>query len=206
MLLHPELCAIRAAIEITKALKGMPKIGVTCGTCFTGMCGDEERYDFVVTGDDVNKASRFMGKAKPGQIIASEAIHEATQDFISYSPHQVVLTKKGVSRTFDVYNADGQLPMSPDALLQLRSHDAEPEGVQLVGRIEELKRAKQLIKASFLNVVDTTSLLVTGPPGVGKTAFVREVCKKVRKSSNSTSVVFTGGFQLGKDAVESLKW
>ena len=197
VLLVPELCAMRAAIEITKALKGMAQIGVTCGTCFTGMCGDEERYDFVVTGDDVNKASRFMGKAAPGQIIASAAIQEATREFISYSPHQVVLTKKGVSRTFDVFIANGQLPMSSDTLLQTRAHDTEVDRAQLVGRSKELQKAKQLIKASLLGIIDATSLLVTGPSGVGKTAFIREVCSRLRKSSRNTSMVSICGFQLG---------
>lgn len=54
----PELKAVKAAKRFTEELDTDCQVGVSCGTCFVGLAGDDRRHDFVVMGHEVNMSAR----------------------------------------------------------------------------------------------------------------------------------------------------
>lgn len=54
-------------------------VGVHCGEAVVGNIGCEFRMDYTAIGDTVNTASRLEGKARPGEVLISEAIYEKLQ-------------------------------------------------------------------------------------------------------------------------------
>ncbi len=54
-------------------------VGVHCGEAVVGNIGCEFRMDYTAIGDTVNTASRLEGKARPGEILISEALYERLQ-------------------------------------------------------------------------------------------------------------------------------
>jgi class 3 adenylate cyclase len=51
-------------------------VGVHCGTVLHGFIGTNERMEFTVIGDAVNKTSRYCAAAKAGEIIISPELHQ----------------------------------------------------------------------------------------------------------------------------------
>lgn len=55
-------------------------LGLDAGTAFVGNVGSGSVKDFTALGDVVNTASRLQGRAKPGEIVMSEAVYAAVAD------------------------------------------------------------------------------------------------------------------------------
>jgi adenylate cyclase len=55
-------------------------IGLDCGDGFVGNVGDRAVQDFTVVGDVVNTAARLQGKARGGEILASERLAGELRD------------------------------------------------------------------------------------------------------------------------------
>jgi adenylate cyclase len=77
-------------------------IGINSGEVILGMIGSERRADFTVIGDTVNSASRLCSTAKMGEVLISEAVHQAVTDTIhAEGPYK--LKVKGKDRYLRVY-------------------------------------------------------------------------------------------------------
>ena len=81
--------AVAAALEMQKSMqrinalriaRGVPAlelgIGVHCGMVLHGFIGSEQRVEFTVIGDAVNKTSRYTEGAGPGEIVISPDLHQ----------------------------------------------------------------------------------------------------------------------------------
>jgi adenylate cyclase len=81
--------AVRAAIAMKHAIeeindsrrdKGLVVcemgIGIHCGEVLHGFIGSEERMEFTVIGDAVNRASRYCDGAGPGQVLISPELYQ----------------------------------------------------------------------------------------------------------------------------------
>ncbi len=82
--------AIETAIKMQQCLKTMSNlwirenfhtgIGINSGEMVVGNIGSPRHMDYTAIGDEVNIASRLQALAKPGQILVSKSIYEATKD------------------------------------------------------------------------------------------------------------------------------
>ena len=65
--------AVACALALREELPGAA-FGVSSGTVFCGLIGSAARREYTVLGDAVNVAARLMLAARPGQILATEAV------------------------------------------------------------------------------------------------------------------------------------
>lgn len=82
------------------------RIGITTGFCTVGNFGSEDRMDYTVVGNEVNRAARLQGHAETGGILLSSETHALVKDVIAASDEgQIVL--KGIPRPVHAYKVLG---------------------------------------------------------------------------------------------------
>jgi adenylate cyclase len=69
-------------------------IGLDAGVCYVGNVGSGEVKDFTALGDPVNTAARLQSQARPGQILMSDRVYEASGGRYP-SAEEVTLDLKG---------------------------------------------------------------------------------------------------------------
>ena len=84
---HDEEWMLRAARRIMDRVGVLPlRVGVNRGPVFAGDFGPPFRKTFSVKGDAVNLAARVMGKAAPGQVLATLAVVERSRTVFDIEP------------------------------------------------------------------------------------------------------------------------
>ncbi|HTY72551.1 MAG TPA: adenylate/guanylate cyclase domain-containing protein [Actinomycetes bacterium] len=155
---------LRAARHVVDLVGQLPiRIGVNCGPVFAGDFGPSFRKTFSVKGDAINLAARVMGKAEPGQVLATAAVVEASAarfDAEAMPPFLV----KGKSE-----------PVHAFSLGRLLSERRGREDSPFIGREAELgvlREAAEKAAAGSGQLVD-----LVGEPGIGKSRLVEEMLR-----------------------------
>ena len=139
------------------------RIGVNRGPVFSGDFGPAFRRTYSVKGDAINLAARVMGKAQPGEVLATLDVLDRSRTTFDLAPLPPFLVK-GKSR-----------PVSAARLGPVRAGEAddEVEGAML-GRDAELALFDDaLARVSGMRRGELIRLV--GDPGVGKTRLLHEV-------------------------------
>ena len=103
---HSGQKALEAAMKLLKYkwAKDPTTIGLSFGTCYAGMMGNEQRQDFVVMGSEVNMAARLCFKKLPGTIRVSDALYQncigALRMKTNWTSTLVNLKGQGTARVF----------------------------------------------------------------------------------------------------------
>jgi class 3 adenylate cyclase/tetratricopeptide (TPR) repeat protein len=162
---HDEDGLVRAARAILDRHGGPVRIriGVNRGRVFTGVFGPHFRRTWAVNGDAVNLAARVMGKAAPGQLLATDATLgrvAGALDTEAVEPFAV----KGKTEPVRAHlvNAIGPARGS--------GGDATP----FVGRAGELAELTQY--AADARRGHGTDIVIRGDAGIGKTRLVDHFC------------------------------
>ncbi|GAA3772788.1 adenylate/guanylate cyclase domain-containing protein [Microbacterium kribbense] len=157
------------------------RVGVSTGHVFAGELGPALRRTYSVKGDAVNLAARLLGRAEPGQVVATADAVGAARVRMQAVPIEPFLVKGKrapvhaltVQRVGDqVTGALGEAPF--------------------VGRAEELAVLRAALAAASAHrgsVVD-----VVGEPGIGKSRLVAEAGESDSIRSLVTSV---SGYEAG---------
>jgi class 3 adenylate cyclase/tetratricopeptide (TPR) repeat protein len=155
------LLTLRAIIE---AETNIPvRIGVNRGHVFAGDIGPPYRRTYTVMGDAVNLAARVMAKAEPGQLLATDAVLDASPlafNSVALEPFMV----KGKSQPVHAFVVG-----HPTGAKATEAHDDLP----LVGRereIEVFRRALEDVRRGHGSVIE-----LVGDPGIGKTRLLTEL-------------------------------
>ena len=164
---HDEERMLRAARHVVERVGRLPvRIGVNSGAVFAGDFGPRFRKTFSVKGDAINLAARVMGKAQPGQVLATQRVIERAASHFDVEPLPPFMVKGksepveavSVGRLLGQRQAADQTPRSSVGRRRWRSSGAAlAEARSGHGRLVEL----------------------VGEPGIGKSRLVRELLANV---------------------------
>ena len=193
--------AVVTGISISKELAKINYhcvIGITTGTCFSGVCGTlGNRREYSLLGEVVNLSARYMGKGKEkigkGEIEANVLIDKNTKELIQNKIRcRYLFTSglKGFSTEFDFYTPiedSTYYPTQYDPFPFIRTHIVY-EGTtksQRIDRIKLLKRNNTMLgndkkKKIFIKMMQNTIknkgkkvFSIKGMMGTGKSLFIR---------------------------------
>ncbi|KAI9325105.1 hypothetical protein DFJ73DRAFT_220170 [Zopfochytrium polystomum] len=166
---------LAACMEVARKLTGQgfgsAQIGVSTGTVYTGLFGNELRMDGTVLGAPVNLAARLMcldGVAvgllrKIGEIsiFCDDSTQLSGSEWFSFMEAPIPAKLKGFSEALMVYLVVGE-----------KSSSEQSENIQVVGRTEELKLLKDTI-SSWRMKSQRHTLFITGRSGFGKSTLIK---------------------------------
>ena len=164
---HDEERMLRVARQVLDRAGVLPlRIGVNRGHVFAGDFGPSFRRTFSVKGDAINLAARVMGKAVPGQALATTEVVALSQT-VFHTTELAPFMVKGKSK-----------PVRAVAIGAVAGARQEARaGLPLVGRTDELAvlgEALADVRARRGRVLD-----IAGEAGIGKSRLVAEVLSGV---------------------------
>jgi class 3 adenylate cyclase/tetratricopeptide (TPR) repeat protein len=155
---------LRTARQILDHQGRLPlRIGVNTGHVFSGDFGPAFRRTYSVKGDAINLAARIMGKAAPGELLATRTAHEHAQTRFETTPVGP-FSLKGKARPVHAVSI-GAITGGPER----RARRENP----LVGREPEMGILYDALDAARAGEGGVVQLL--GEPGIGKSRLMQEL-------------------------------
>lgn len=139
------------------------RIGVNLGHVFSGDFGPRFRRTYSVKGDAINLAARVMGKASPGQLLATTTVVEHAETRFESTPVGPFMVKGKAQPVHAV---------EVGRMTGGREHRVGRENT-LVGRDEELAVLSAALDACRDGRGSVVQLL--GEPGIGKSRLMEEL-------------------------------
>jgi class 3 adenylate cyclase len=112
------LRAVRMAVAMRSRIQGLARdwsrygyelalgVGLTQGYATLGRVGFEARLDYTAVGSVTNLAARLCAEARPWQILLSQRVHAAVEEFVTSEPVGE-LTLRGFTRPVPAFNVLG---------------------------------------------------------------------------------------------------
>jgi class 3 adenylate cyclase len=192
-------CAAAAALELCAPAPsgaGMTpvQIGLSQGMVWAGACGGPTRRTYAVLGDSVNLGARLMQHAAPGEILAAEAVCQATRKTFRWTERPPVQVK-GKAEPVTGYALAGAHPQWDLGLLEPTYDgpllDREADLAWLHARLAEAAAGHG------------QSVGVAGEAGMGKSRLVVEVMRRARAAGWA---VYGGAAQAYGTETPYLAW
>ena len=210
---------LKISLELEK-LNVNAYMGVTTGTCFSGVCGNiGNRREYSLLGDIVNLSARYMGMSKKYGlknklkyvIFIDEFTKELIQDKILVE-YVMSDNLKGFTNKFDFYIPkevpNTQIVTNPfpkirthknNCILKheisynssLDANKALNRSMFMVGREDELSDIKQVLDSVYLNKTNNI-VVIKGVIGSGKSLFIRKCLYKYFYNDNKLNLHFKG--------------
>ncbi|HEU5010941.1 MAG TPA: AAA family ATPase, partial [Roseiflexaceae bacterium] len=164
--------AVRCALELRAlhqqlgASGGQPRMGISSGFLFCGHVGAPDRQEYTVMGDAIILAVRLLQAAAPGQLLISDATHDALDepfDLQPFAPIQV----KGRSEPVDLWHVNGEATQA----LTRTTERTTP----LIGREQELATARHAL--DHAEQKHGQILFITAEAGIGKSRLGAEIAR-----------------------------
>jgi class 3 adenylate cyclase/tetratricopeptide (TPR) repeat protein len=156
--------ALRALRVILETPHHIPiRIGVNRGYVFSGIFGPPYRRCYSIKGDAVNLAARVMGKAEPGEILATTSVLDRARTLFQV-------------RELEPFFVKGKkLPVQAFSVGPLGGAKAGPERAELplVGREAEMRTLLGALAGARSGAGRLVE--VVGEPGIGKSRLIEEL-------------------------------
>lgn len=117
---HQWESAVVAAMEMQQAIqklaakrlsRGLPAfqvgIGIHTGAVLHGFIGSQERIEYTVIGDTVNRTTRYCHGAGEGEVVISSAVYEHLQDLVQVTPKTIQSKHPGTEPDLEAYVVKG---------------------------------------------------------------------------------------------------
>ena len=156
---------LRTARRIVDHAGALPlRVGVNSGRVFSSDFGPAFRRTYSIKGDAVNTAARVMGKAQPGEVLATVPVVDAAETRFAGTP-------------VGPFQMKGKAQPVPAVLLGPILTEREHTVVErpLVGREAELAQLMEALDSARSGHGRVVELL--GEPGIGKSRLVQEVVR-----------------------------
>jgi class 3 adenylate cyclase/tetratricopeptide (TPR) repeat protein len=139
-------------------------IGVNAGHVFAGDIGPSYRRAYTVMGDAVNLAARVMGRAEPGNIVATPDVAAASRTRFVSTPLEPFVVKGKTA------------PVSASVIGPVDEERATPTVTDLpfVGRADELAAFDAVLEGAMTTGTGR-SIDVVGEAGIGKSRLLAAV-------------------------------
>ena len=158
------LRATRAVIEYDGPLS--VRAGANSGRVFAGDFGHPDRRTYSVKGDAVNLAARVMGRAGPGQLLATTSLLDGRDSGFTVTPVPP-FSVKGKSKPVNAVVVGAA---------QWERRRADEDVPPLVGRQAEIARLRAALATARTG--HGQIMEIAGPPGIGKSRLVDELLAK----------------------------
>ena len=164
--------AVAAALELrtrSTTFDGVDlvQIGLSAGRMWTGAYGAVNRRTYGVMGNETNMAARLMGKAKPGQILITEQVLRATEQY--YRFHDLGRVQvKGRDEPLPVWEVIDRRRGTAGEWLQFDR--------PLIGRRRSFNELAAVLDESLLGKGHIVQL--TGDAGIGKSHLASHFSKE----------------------------
>jgi class 3 adenylate cyclase/tetratricopeptide (TPR) repeat protein len=196
----PERC-VRAALDIVgrapmlAAELGRPvsvHIGIASGEVVASGTGSARHFEYTVTGESVNLASRLTDRAATGEILISDSVHRALAERVDcFEVGELAI--KGLARPVRAWR------------LRAFHQPVHSDRQAFVGRYRELR----LLEAALAQCRDTRCgrvIYIRGEAGIGKTRLLEQLQAKAERENFAchSGLVLDFGMGAGQDAIRSL--
>ncbi|MDD3627532.1 MAG: adenylate/guanylate cyclase domain-containing protein, partial [bacterium] len=159
---------LRASNFAKEILNMETSIGMTEGTVYSGIIGNERRCVYTCLGDVVNLSSRIVMKTIPGEIWIPESLSLKIKDnFETSSVGKIEF--KGVSKPLSIFKLGEAHNIKNDDFFS----------GEMFGRIKELKFLNKFIKPIFKNKFSGITY-VYGDAGIGKSRLIHEFTENLK--------------------------
>lgn len=154
---------LRACRGILDRDHGLPvRIGVNRGPVYAGAVGSPRRFTYSTMGDAVNLAARVMGKARPGQVLATASVVDNCGRRFDLAPLEPFMVK-GKSQPVRAY-AVGRVRHGQSTL--------RPGAAEFIGRTSELALLRDRATAAASG--RGAAVEIVADTGMGKSQLVAE--------------------------------
>src|SRR5437867_2665832 len=177
------------------------RMGVNTGLVVVGAIGKDLRMDYTAVGDTTNLAARFLGLAKPGQIVVSRRTQHLRDGFFVFEDlgeFQV----KGKTEPVRAYALISEIHG------RTRLEVSKERGLTpLVGRDRELASLAEIHRRAAGG--QGAIALLVGEPGVGKSRLLYEFLHRLdgdRALELETTCVSYGLSMAYRPIVENMHW
>lgn len=150
------------ASELSKT--GLYKIGLTYGSAFAGIIGNNTRAEYVVLGEKVNLAARLMSRVKTREIFVDFDLSDAAKEIYNFKYRGEGLFK-GFLEPCKYYG------------LMKKKFETRPENVELTGMKKEVFLLTDELK-KFSHEKNFRVISIFGDVGAGKTVLIKKSLEK----------------------------
>jgi class 3 adenylate cyclase/tetratricopeptide (TPR) repeat protein len=169
--IQQELQPLAADVRRMHGVEFSMRMGINTGLVVVGAIGKDLRMDYTAVGDTTNLAARFLGLAKPGQIVVSRRTQHLRDGFFVFDDlgeFQV----KGKSEPVHAYALISEIH-GRTRLEVSRERGLTP----LVGRERELLALERIHRRAASG--QGAIALLAGEPGVGKSRLLYEFLQRL---------------------------
>ena len=161
---HNEQRLLRAARAVIEYGGPLPvRAGANSGRVFAGTFGHPDRRTYSVKGDAVNLAARVMGRAGPGQLLATTSLFDGRDSGFHLTPLP----------PFSVKGKSKPVTAVVVGAAQRSARRSDPDVPPLVGRQAEIGRLRAALgtaRTGHGQIVE-----IEGPSGIGKSRLAGEL-------------------------------